>query len=432
MSSIKGVIRSLKNEINNYDEGERLVRELTSNERTPPATEMLIKLKLMLNDSFQFRTVVRMLFKRLSDYNNIRHVEKSLICIEYLIKNADSKFVRYCQRAKGSISKLQRYRYMLGNHNGVQVDYGSNVRKRAKRIVALLETEEKLKAQRAKAQGFAMNNAPSNVASNATQPKRKVKKKKKRKKAAKAAASPAQVQAQSQAQSQEAAQPMDLLGGLDFAAAAPSGPSGGDAEFGDDEFGWFQAADAADAEHKSEELGLGDDGGAFAFGDADDFADDGKEEEDEDWSGDPDAWMQQLTQMGNVLDESIKKAEPNKRNMTGRSMASMASMAKQPTAQSTDAFFSANANADDFDPFGLAADSKPTSSAITSLYSSNAQASATAVSTGFGYQAKSAANPYSAADPFAGIGTGNGGAQPANYVPRNQSADPFAQFGSVK
>ena len=52
------------------------------------------------------------------------------------------KFIRSCQMDKKSISKLTRYRYMLGNHNGVQVDYGSNVRKRAKRSVALLDTEE--------------------------------------------------------------------------------------------------------------------------------------------------------------------------------------------------------------------------------------------------------------------------------------------------
>jgi len=432
MSSIKGVIRSLKNEINNYDEGERLVRELTSNERTPPATEMLVKLKLMLNDSFQFQTVVRMLFTRLSDYNNIRHTEKSLICIEYLIKNADTKFVRYCQRDKGSISKLQRYRYMLGNHNGVQVDYGSNVRKRAKRIVALLETADKLKAQRAKAQGFSMKTSNRHAHNHSpiasTAPKRKAKKKRKKKTKAKAPAV-------DDVEEEEAAQPMDLLGGLDFVAA--SVPSGDD-----DEFGWFQAADAmaADAEHKAD---AGHDGGAFAFGDADDFADDAKEEDEAemDVSGDPDAWMLQLTQMGNVLDGSIKKAEPNKRNQKGRSMASMATAnsansANSTSNQQTDAFFSAN-DTTDFDPFGLDAESKA-SNPITSLYTNKAQVStsAAAVNTGFGYQGQPTANAYSAADPFAGIGKGNsgkgGGAhQPANYVPRTAVKDPFAQFGSV-
>ena len=154
-----------KNEINNYDEGERLVREVTSNERTPPSRQMLIELQLMLGDRNQFETIVKMLFKRLKDYNNIRHVEKSLICIEFLLKNADRKFVRYCQMDKKSIQKLTRYRYILGNNNGVPVDYGGNVRKRAKRIVDLLETEEKLNEQRAKAQGHYMDPELYNTAS---------------------------------------------------------------------------------------------------------------------------------------------------------------------------------------------------------------------------------------------------------------------------
>merc|ERR1712244_19921 len=130
--------------------------EVTSNERTPPSRQMLIQLQLMLGDRYQFETVVKMLFKRLKDYNNIRHVEKSLICIEFLLKNADRKFVRYCQMDKLSIKKLTRYRYILGNHNGQPIDYGGNVRKRTKRIVDLLDKSEKLQEQRAKAQGHYM------------------------------------------------------------------------------------------------------------------------------------------------------------------------------------------------------------------------------------------------------------------------------------
>merc|ERR1712087_784022 len=139
----------------------------------------------------------------------------------------------------------------------------------------------------------------------------------------------AKAKAPEQQQEEEAAQPMDLLGGLDFVGA--SVPSGDD-----DEFGWFQAADAmaADAEHKAD-TGADHDGGAFAFGDADDFADDAKEEDEDEAEMDPDAWMLQLTQMGNVLDGSIKKAEPNKRNQKGRSMASMAANANSNANAST-------------------------------------------------------------------------------------------------
>merc|ERR1712244_88886 len=70
--------------------------------------------------------------------------------------HADRKFVRYCQMDKKSISKLTRYRYILGNNNGAPIDYGGNIRKRAKRITDILDNNDKLKTSRAKAQGYAM------------------------------------------------------------------------------------------------------------------------------------------------------------------------------------------------------------------------------------------------------------------------------------
>eukprot|EP01083_Nonionella_stella_P291700 992359_1 len=153
--STKFLRRSIKNEINNYDKGERLVRALTSsNAHEPPSTQMLIKLKVMTTDPNQFTTIVQMLFKRLKDYKYIRHVDKSLICIEYLIKHADITFVTYCQQNIDSIQKYKHYRYKLKGFNGVSNDYGGNIRKTAKRITDLLSNERKLPITRAKAQGY--------------------------------------------------------------------------------------------------------------------------------------------------------------------------------------------------------------------------------------------------------------------------------------
>jgi len=468
MASIKGVIRSIKNEINNYDEGERLVREVTSNERTPPSRQMLIQLQLMLGDRYQFETIVKMLFKRLKDYNNIRHVEKSLICIEFLLKNADRKFVRYCQMDKKSIQKLTRYRYILGNNNGVPVDYGGNVRKRAKRIVDLLQTEEKLNEQRAKAQGHYMdpelykNASPSKSSSkkkaksSSSQKKKKSKKKKTKKKKDQQAVEPQydsffDVPADNASNPNTNAQPVaqqpsgDLLSG-DWWQQDESDPFGTGQE--DDEFGWFQSGDADTGQVA--ESGVGEDGGAFGFGNDEDFEDDKKEEEELN----PDLWMTSLTQMDNVLDGSVQKKDPNKRNTKGVSMAAMAANNPMPTSFGTDDFFNSNSggtttnNSDSFDPFGMnngASNGMDSSmqnggnaSNITSLYNGhkgNADPfGASNVGNGatFGYQGKSIASNYNA-DPFAGIGSGNGAApQPANYVPRQKQNDPFAQFGNMK
>merc|ERR1712130_1014737 len=351
------------NEINNYDEGERLVREVTSNERTPPSRQMLIQLQLMLGDRYQFETIVKMLFKRLKDYNNIRHVEKSLICIEFLLKNADRKFVRYCQMDKKSIQKLTRYRYILGNNNGVPVDYGGNVRKRAKRIVDLLETEEKLNEQRAKAQGHYMDPELYNTASggggattkkkskssSSSQKKKKSKKKKTKKKKDEAPVEPqydsffdvpadnGNLNGNSNENANgmntnQAAQPSgDLLSG-DWWQQNEEDPFGTGQE--DDEFGWFQSGDTVQVE----ESGVGEDGGAFGFGNEEDFVnDDDKKEE-----LDADGWMTSLTKMDNVLDGSVQKKDPNKRNVKGRSMAAMAASNPMPTSFGTDDFFSSN------------------------------------------------------------------------------------------
>eukprot|EP01084_Bolivina_argentea_P116152 206430_1 len=471
---MKSVIRSIKNEINNYDEGERLVRELTSNEATPPSTQMLIKCKIMLTDQYQFPTVVRMLFRRLKDYNNIKHVEKSLICIEYLIKNADRKFVRFCQVEKKQISKLSRYRYILGSDTGSPVDYGGGIRKRAKRVCALLDNGDKLKASRAKAQGYAMqfkggkggkrsnpqkqkqpqNRRVQQQSHNAaarqhksTQPRQKQaaqkrihhppqqKAKKKKKKVKKKKEEPEEPQFASlidmppeddvptaQGQGQEQAQD-DLLSG-DWWQKEEAGGAKDD----EDEFGWFQGGDAA------QETGVGDDGGAFGFGDADDFNDEMK---DEDLNAD--MWMTHMTKMDNVLEGSVQKKDANKRKQ-GTSMAMMAKTtpSSQPIPNSfgTDDFFNENSNDkakttqnnNDFDPFGLGPSNdggKGGATDITSLYGNNAKKPS---GMNFGYQSKSATSPYNT-DPFAGIGGGAAPPKPAKYVTRKKQNDPFAQFG---
>eukprot|EP00483_Globobulimina_turgida_P005281 UN05291 len=173
---MKSLIRSIKNEIYNYSEGECLVRELTSDEAKPPSTQQLIKLKIMLTEPAFDYLSVRMLFNRLKDYDNIRHVTKSLICIEYLIKNADRKFVRYCKTYKECITKLTLYKYVMDNCNH---DYGEIVRTKAKRIVQLLSSSKILRAERAKTGADSQNCSQHSYLENwSPQKNKKVKEKK--------------------------------------------------------------------------------------------------------------------------------------------------------------------------------------------------------------------------------------------------------------
>merc|ERR1712228_482512 len=158
--------------------------------------------------------------------------------------------------------------------------------------------------------------------------------------------------------------------------------------------------------------------------------------------GDPDDWMTSMIQMDNVLDGSIQKKDPNKKNTKGKSMAAMAKSnpSQQPIPNSfgSDDFFNQNANdqsnkEDDFDPFGLGnSQNNGNVSNITDLYKNNNAQSNQGNKQNFGYQGKSAMNAYSN-DPFAGIGGGGANVpQPAKYVSRQKQSDPFAQFGSMK
>lgn len=123
----------------------------------------------------------------------------------------------------------------------------------------------------------------------------------------------------------------------------------------EEEFEWFQGGDDNGAQ-----TGTGDDGGAFGFGNEDDFKDEDQKED----TIDADSWMTSLTTMDNVLDGSIQKKDTNKRNTKGTSMAAMAAKNpnKQPIPNSfgTDDFFNQNSQnnnnqngGNDFDPFGL-------------------------------------------------------------------------------
>merc|ERR1719410_1720637 len=171
----------------------------------------------------------------------------------------------------------------------------------------------------------------------------------------------------SNATEQKSAPQQDLLSDIWWKAeeeeVVPSG----------DEFGWYQ-----NAQTNEQQQGVGDDGGAFGFGDEEDF-----EEEQKEATLDPDDWMTSMVQMDNVLDGSIQKKDPNKKNTKGKSMAAMAK--SQPFTQpipnsfGSDDFFNQNAKTqsnnkqdDDFDPFGLG-NSQSTGKVknITDLYKNN-------------------------------------------------------------
>lgn len=143
---MRNIMREIKNEFMKYDEGERVIREATANDDIPPSSQILFELVTMSSNSQEFPSLFRMLFKRLTDYQYIRHVEKGLIVTEFLLKNGDLRFYRNCKNQLEEFRKLGKYRYMLDGQ-----DIGHNVRQRGKRVEALLTNDKLFEEEREKA-----------------------------------------------------------------------------------------------------------------------------------------------------------------------------------------------------------------------------------------------------------------------------------------
>jgi len=147
---MKSALRAFKNEWNEYCEGERIVRELTSNDDDKPSVDQLQRLVYLIGAEPQnYQTTYMMIMKRVTDYRYLRHMEKGLICVEYLLKYGDYRFARSCKVHVKHFTNLKKYEYRLEG-----LDMGGNVRKRAARIVQLLQSEEELEEARAQAQGL--------------------------------------------------------------------------------------------------------------------------------------------------------------------------------------------------------------------------------------------------------------------------------------
>jgi len=91
--------------------------------------------------------VMRMIWKRLNDHGkNWRHVYKSLVLLDYLIKNGNEKVAQQCKEHIVAIQTLKDFQYMEE-----QKDQGQSVREKAKQLVNLLRDDERLKQERTKA-----------------------------------------------------------------------------------------------------------------------------------------------------------------------------------------------------------------------------------------------------------------------------------------
>jgi len=296
---MKSALRAFKNEWNEYCEGECIVRELTSNDDVKPTVDKLKRLIYLISaEPEYYQRTTFMIMKRVVDVRYLRHTEKGLIVVEYLIKYADRCFALTCKTYLTHFQKLRRYQYRLNER-----EYGGNVRKLAARIVQLLENDEKLDTVRAQAQGLPKPNLskpkkPRKMVSSVNMFSNKDHTK---------SLNAKQAKKQEQKEKEEIKKPKeqlmpseDLLGDVVFTSKKATVLS-------DD---WLEEF----ALNAKENGGVGEDGGIFEFKAFEDNNLDNDENANEIPTEDdvetPDAWINKLTQMDNPLQE-VEKKEKN-------------------------------------------------------------------------------------------------------------------------
>lgn len=95
--------RTLKNVVKNYSDAQIKVREATSNDPWGPSSTLMLEIADLTYNVLAFSEIMQMLWKRLNDHGkNWRHVYKSLVLLDYIVKTGSEKvklfydvFIRY-------------------------------------------------------------------------------------------------------------------------------------------------------------------------------------------------------------------------------------------------------------------------------------------------------------------------------------------------
>ncbi|TMS36486.1 hypothetical protein L596_003636 [Steinernema carpocapsae] len=146
--SLSTIRRQVKNVAYNFSDAQVKVREATSNDPWGPTTALMSEIADLTHNPMSFTEIMSMLWKRLNDHGkNWRHVYKSLVLLDYLIKCGSEKVAQQCRENIYSIETLKDFQHIEDNR-----DQGMNVREKAKQMVALLYDEERLKNERARFQ----------------------------------------------------------------------------------------------------------------------------------------------------------------------------------------------------------------------------------------------------------------------------------------
>ncbi|CAI5454230.1 unnamed protein product [Caenorhabditis angaria] len=144
--SISTIRRQVKNVAYNFSDAQVKVREATSNDPWGPSTALMSEISDLTHNPMAFTEIMSIIWKRLNDSGkNWRHVYKSLVLLDFLIKCGNEKVAQQCRENVFTIETLKDFQHVEDNR-----DQGLSVREKAKQITSLLADEERLKNERAR------------------------------------------------------------------------------------------------------------------------------------------------------------------------------------------------------------------------------------------------------------------------------------------
>jgi len=140
--------RNVMNVVRNYSDAKIKVREATSNDAWGPSSSLMSDIADMTYNNQAFNEIMEMVWKRVNDHGkNWRHVYKSLVLLDYLIKTGSERVSVQCKENIYSIQTLKDFQFIDRDNK----DQGVNVREKSKQLVSLLKDDERLKSERQRA-----------------------------------------------------------------------------------------------------------------------------------------------------------------------------------------------------------------------------------------------------------------------------------------
>ncbi|XP_006776076.1 PREDICTED: ENTH domain-containing protein 1 [Myotis davidii] len=137
--------RQVKNFVKNYSEAEIKVREATSNDPWGPSSSLMLAISDLTFNTISLSEIMNMLWQRLNDHGkNWRHVYKSLMLMDYLIKNGSKKVIQLCREGLCKVQILKDFQHI----DEAGKDQGYHIREKSKQVITLLMDEQLLHKER--------------------------------------------------------------------------------------------------------------------------------------------------------------------------------------------------------------------------------------------------------------------------------------------